>query len=307
MEGMDATQSDAERLDPIDAISELIPDDDDGPQGNPDNQPQQAEAQQQQAAEENQPADDDPNDPVLKLKVDGEERELKQSELIAQAQKYLAGEKRLEEAANLRKQLEPEFQQVQQERQQLKQALEFYIPQLTELLQLNAPDPQLINEDPQEYMRQNYAFQQRMAQLQQAQAAQAALTQREQAEQAQKLQARAAEEQQKLLQALPDWKDQAKAKAEATAIDGYLQKEGFGDDERNGLMDHRMIVVARKAMLYDQLMAQKGAAQQRVKGVPPRVERPGTAANTAPQDEARKAALAKFNKQPSIDTLAELL
>lgn len=302
MDGIDATQSGAEPVDPIDAISDLIPDD----HGQPD-APDTAEAQPEQPQGDAPQEVDDPNDPVIKLKVDGEERELKQSELIAQAQKYLAGDKRLEEAANIRKQLEPEFQAVQQERQQLKQALEFYVPALTELLQLQAPDPELINTDPQEYMRQSYQHQQRLNQFQQAQAAQAALTQAEQAQQARQMQALAAEEQQKLLQVLPDWKDQAKAKAEATAIDGYLQKEGFDDMERNGLMDHRMIVVARKAMLYDQLMAQKSTAQQRVKGVPPRVERPGVADTRVPQDEARKAALAKFSKQPSIDTLADLL
>lgn len=216
-----------------------------------------------------------PAEKTYTIKVDGEEKQFTESQLIAAAQKAEASNKRFEEAAALRKQAEPELAAARQERAQLKQALDHYIPQLTQMLQISQPDPQLINSDPQEYMRQNYAYQARLSELQQAQAAQAELMRREQFEQAQQLQARSAEEQQKLLNVLTDWKDPAKAKDEAAAIDGYLRDAGFSDAERNSIVDHRTIVVARKAMLYDQLMKQQAQAAQRVEKLPPKVERPG--------------------------------
>lgn len=214
-------------------------------------------------------------DKTFKLKVNGEERSYTEAELIVAAQRAESAAQRFEEAANIRKQAEPELAAARQERQQLKQVLDHYIPQLTQLLQVSQPDPQLINSDPQEYMRQNYAYQARIAELTQAQAAQAELTRRDQSEHVQQLQARTAQEQEKLLAALPDWKDPAKAKDEASAVDGYLHTAGFSEQERNTISDHRLIVVARKAMLYDQIMKQQAKTTQRVEKLPPKVERPG--------------------------------
>lgn len=238
-------------------------------------------------------------DKTFKLKVNGEERTYTEAELIVAAQKAEAAAQRFEEAANIRKQAEPELAAARQERQHLKQVLDVFVPQLQQMLQVNAPDPQLINTNPQEYMRQNYAYQEGLSQLQQAQAAQAELTRREQQEQARQFQVRSAEEQQKLLGALPDWKDPAKAKEEATAIDGYLQSAGFSDQERNSLIDHRSILVARKAMLYDQFMKQQAQATQRVEKLPPKVERPG---NGIQPGDGRTRAMKDHARSGSVES-----
>lgn len=289
--------------DALDEISDLLPDDEGGEQGTEDSgatDGQPAHPEQQQV--------DDPNDPEIVVKIDGQDRVIKQSELIRDAQKYMAGDKRLEEAATLRKQLEPEQAAVKQERAQLQQALGHYEAQLTALLQQNEPDwNYLLQNDPTEYVRVRHVWDLRQNELQRAREAQQLLTQREQFEQAQLAHARASEEQQKLLTALPDWKDPAKAKAEASAIDGYLQTAGFNDAERNGLMDHRMVIVARKAMLYDQLQAQQSQATNRVARIPPRTERPGTSQQGQQAEAQRQAANKRFQANPSIDTLADLL
>jgi hypothetical protein len=124
-------------------------------------------------------------------------------------------------------------------------------------------------------MRQNYAYQARVAELQQAQAAQAELTRREQLEQAQQLKVRAVDERSKLLDAIPEWKDPAKEKAGADAVSGYLEKSGFTADEMSRLYDHRLVVLSHKAMLYDQMKTQQAQVNQRVEKLPPRVEKPG--------------------------------
>jgi hypothetical protein len=264
----DAPENDDDVMSRLSEIVGAGEDDDDAGAADPDAQPEPTEAEKQAAAQA-------AADKTFKLKVNGEERTYTEAELIVAAQKAEAAAQRFEEAANIRKQAEPELAAARQERQHLKQVLDIFVPQLQHMLQISAPDPQLINSDPQEYMRQNYAYQEQVGQLQQAQAAQAELTRREQFEQAQQLQVRAADEQQKLLVALPEWKDPAKAKDEASAVDGYLHNAGFSEQERNGIVDHRVIVVARKAMLYDQLMKQQAQATQRVEKLPPKVERPG--------------------------------
>jgi len=256
--------------------------------------------------EEAQPEPED--EPTFTLKVDGEERVVKQSELLANAQKYEAANKRFEEAANLRKQVETEKAAIPQERSQLKQALDHFTAQLVHIQQATQPNwEQLLNSDPAEYVRQRHAYEQRQAQLHQAQEAQRLLTQREQSERAQRDQARIVEEHTKLLDALPEWKDPEKQKTGAKAIVEYLKKSGFNDEELSGLNDHRHLIAARKAMLFDQLMQAQSAASKRVANVPPRVERPGSSAQVKPDEAKAKAARERFSKAPSIDTLADLL
>jgi len=82
-------------------------------------------------------------------------------------------------------------------------------------------------------------------------------------------------EKQSLYEALPEWKDAAKAKAEKDEIKTALQKAGFTEAEISGLTDHRSVVIARKAMLYDKLMEKKPETQKRVADAPKPVK-PGT-------------------------------
>lgn len=290
--------------DSIDELSDMLPDDE-PPETEDD---AAAAARANESSDTEQQTNDDPNDPDVVVTVDGQDRTVKYSDLVRNAQKYLAGDKRLEEAANLRKQLEPEQQAVKAERMQLQQALGQYTQQLAAWMQQSEPDwNYLLQNDPTEYVRVRHVWDTRRAELQQAQAAQAELTRREQYDQAVAAQARNHEEQEKLLAALPDWKDPAKAKAEASAIDGYLQTAGFNDEERNGLTDHRMVVVARKAMLYDQLQAQQAQATNRVARVPPRSERPGTSQQGQQAHAQRQAAEKRHQANPSVETLADLL
>jgi hypothetical protein len=274
-EGGGAAQADADAPendnDVMSLLSEIVGNgkSEEAPEASDDAQePTEAEKAEQAAAQE-------AAEKKFKLKVNGEDREYTEAELIVAAQKADAAAQKFEEAANLRKQAEPELAAARQERQQLKQALDVFIPQLQHLLQVGAPDPQLINSDPQEYMRQNYAYQARVAELQQAQAAQAELTRREQFEQAQQLKVRAVDERSKLLDAIPEWKDPAKEKAGADAVSGYLEKSGFTADEMSRLYDHRLVVLSHKAMLYDQMKTQQAQVNQRVEKLPPRVEKPG--------------------------------
>src|SRR5581483_1293671 len=53
------------------------------------------------------------------------------------------------------------------------------------------------------------------------------------------------------------WNDATKRTAFRNDLRKFLGSSGFGDQEVEGLADPRAIMVARKAMLYDQLMAQQ--------------------------------------------------
>jgi len=82
-------------------------------------------------------------------------------------------------------------------------------------------------------------------------------------------------EKQSMIEAIPDWKDAEKSKSERAEIKASLQKAGFTPEEIENLSDHRSVVIARKAMLYDQMMSKKPEVQKRVAEAPKPVK-PGS-------------------------------
>jgi hypothetical protein len=275
-------------------LSEMVDGSDAGEEGGQEGgETEQSDAQPEQAQPET------PAEEAFVIKVDGEDRTLTRAELIAEAQKAAAANKRFEEAAALRKQAEAERAPLQQERAQLKQVLDTFVPQMQALMQAEQPNwEELIATNPQEYLRQRHVFEARAAQLQQAQAAQAYLMQQQQAEAAQQTQARIDEEGRKLRDAIPEWKDPDKYAAGAKAIVEFLTSSGFDAQELNGINDHRLLLVADKARKYDELIKQQSQAAQKVNKLPPKVERPGTGMKPG---DGRSEAMRRLSKTGSVE------
>jgi hypothetical protein len=92
-------------------------------------------------------------------------------------------------------------------------------------------------------------------------------------------------ERDKLLEKLPVWRNPLIAKKEKADLTNYLLTSGFAREEifgdgsplDPGLVDHRALIMARKAMLYDQMQSKKPqVVEQRVAKARPMVQ-PGTA------------------------------
>ena len=93
--------------------------------------------------------------------------------------------------------------------------------------------------------------------------------------QAQAARQRFAAEQAALLNKLPEWRNTEQATKEQREIANTLaQSYGFNEAEIAGLVDHRMVMVARDAMKYRMLQANKTAKVQQVRTAPP-VIKPG--------------------------------
>lgn len=103
--------------------------------------------------------------------------------------------------------------------------------------------------------------------------------QQHRAEQAQSMQqqaqARLVEEASKLLEVVPEWRDEGKAKAEKAALADYLRGVGFADHDIANASDHRLVAMARKAMLYDQQAKSVNVAKKKVLKVGKSVLKPG--------------------------------
>lgn len=160
---------------------------------------------------------------------------------------------------------------------------------------------ELLDNDPLEYLRQERTLRERQANLAQAQQELGKLQQEHQQEQEASQKAYYADQQQQLLAKLPEWKDPAKANAEVAAMKEFLGKQGFTPEE-SVFPDHRLVLMARDAMRYSQLMERAKGAVKKVAALPVRTERSGSAETS--KLDGRTSVMKKLAQSGSIDDAA---
>ena len=74
--------------------------------------------------------------------------------------------------------------------------------------------------------------------------------------------------------AIPELQDASRAAALLTGLRGYLGGVGFNAAELDGISDHRLMIVARDAMLYRQMLAKQRSAAAKKLAEAPRVMSP---------------------------------
>ena len=272
------------------------------PEDKEEKEPEQA-VEAEQPEQEDQPTEDT-DDPTVTVKIDGKEVEVKLSELKNGYQRQADYTRKTMELSEQRKAVEVETQKARYERQQYAQGLQQQATLLqAQLQEQNQIDWQkLLQDDPVEYLKQQHLAQERQARLQQTFAEQQRVASVSQAEQNQAYQSYLSQQQDELLAKLPDWKDETKAKAEREAIKGFLKGIGYTDKELAAVSDHRAVVMARKAMLYDQMMTKAQAAAKKVEHLPTKTVKP-SGGEPVTLDK-RGAAYQKLSKSGSIDDAA---
>lgn len=79
-----------------------------------------------------------------------------------------------------------------------------------------------------------------------------------------------------LRERIPEWRDPAKYEAGAQELRGYLINQGADPRDVDTLTSSLAVSIARKAMLYDKLRADKASRSKQVRNAPP-VVKPGAA------------------------------
>lgn len=251
-------------------------------------------------------SDPDAEPQTFTVKIDGKEVQVPLSELLNGYQRQSDYTKKTMEAAEQRKTADAETQKAQQERQEYHSKLQRMAVQLEGAIEQQSQIdwPALLESDPVEYLKQQHLYQQRQALYQQNAQERQNLVQLHQNEQAQAHQSYLAKQQEDLLAKLPDWKDDAKAAAEKTAISKFLQEQGFEAEDISSIADHRHVIVARKAMLYDQLMAKANVQAKKVQEAPQRVVKPGVTSNG--NADGRTAAAKNHAKHGTVESAASV-
>ncbi|MEN9885684.1 MAG: hypothetical protein RL758_262 [Pseudomonadota bacterium] len=270
-------------------------------------QPDKAEPEEKPAEENEQQEGDDA--PVITLEIDGKQVQMTAKQ-VEEAYKSGLRDKDYRQKtmalADERKSASDAQAKAEAERFQLAAQLKQSIGQLEALTQIQSQSDwqSLLDSDPVEYLRQQHLFQQRQAALAQQRQHMTAL-QAQHAAQQQEQRARFVESQrEEMLAKIPAWKDAAKAKAEMTQLAEYLKTEGYDERALEDITDHRPVVMARKAMLYDQIMNKAQAATKRVQTLPTKVERPGVGEST--QLDKRSSAYQRLSKSGRVEDAAAL-
>jgi len=298
----------AESEAPLEAEAEFedaneLPEDDDE---DSDVEYEATEEMDEQTLEESSDDSDDVEE-YYTVKVDGEEKNVTADELVKSYQLEQAAQKRMQEAASERKQAEAERQVIAQQREQYEQALNVLSQQLTVQEPTQEYWEQLYKEDPLEYVKQRDNVRDRKEQLAKVQQEQLRVQQEKQTEATKAHQHYLAEQQQRLLERIPEWRDESIAAQEKQAVIQYAQRIGFTEQELQSASDSRAIEALRKAYLYDELMAKKPVAKKKVSKAP-KVTKSGKPSSKKEITANRKSqALNRLKKTGSKDDAVNYL
>lgn len=154
--------------------------------------------------------------------------------------------------AERQRQLQAREEQIQQERTQYANQLDVFLQTMhSELVGDQAALAELARTDPAAWVAQNADFQQRAQKFNEALQHRQAISGRISADEERQQAEWRKSERDKLHEKLPEWRDPGKASAEQKLVAEFLIKEGYSQDDLKDLFDHRALIVARKAALYD--------------------------------------------------------
>lgn len=118
-------------------------------------------------------------------------------------------------------------------------------------------------------------------------------------------------EQLKLVDKMPQWKDNMQRAKDLTDISGYLIRQGFDEKQIEGIDDHRMLLIVFNAMKYERANAVTEKALPKLRKLPRVPTLKGQARVDAPvvPDGEKKLddAFARLGKTGNIDDAAELM
>ena len=242
------------------------------------------------------------------IKVDGKEVEVTLDELqkgYSRTQDYT---RKTQQVAEMRKQTEAELTAIRAEREQYAQLLGALSEQVKTAAEPQIDWDRLYRDDPIEYVRQREVMRENREKAAAIQSEQQRLAEISQQEQMQQLQAHKVKESQALLDAIPTWKDPAKAKAEKTMLIEFGQKMGFTPQELGNIYDHRVVLALRKAALYDQMQAKRQGIKP-VTNNGPKPAKPGAAGRVSQMSDSVRAKqrLAKTGRVDDAASAIELM
>ena len=240
---------------------------------------EEAESQEEEVEEQ----------PRYRVKVSGEEVEVSLDELLNGYSRTADYQKKTQSLAEQRKAVEADrvkIDEAAKTRETYAQRLQV-IEQLLQQQDQGQDLASLKSEDPIAYAVAMGEKMERDKQLQAVQMERQRVQQEQQSHQQAQLQKHIQAEQAKLVEAIPEFKDDVKAEVVRRDIRNYAKSQGFTDQELSQVYDSRAVLALYKAAQYDKLMAGKGVTSKKVANAPKTI-RPGTSNPQSSENETVK-------------------
>lgn len=254
--------------------------------------------------------DEPPENRTYRVKVNGEDIEVSEDELLNGYSRQQDYTRKAQELAESRKSVEAMDNELAAERQQYEQLLPALHQQLQ---QLTANEPnwdKLYEENPTEAIKLERQWKrlqserhQQLEAVQQEQQRLATINQRRLQEETQR---QLAAEQSRLPDLIPAWKDQSVAQKEATEIREFLLGQGFSGPDVDGIQSAQLIAMARAAMLYNRGETNVNKAKAARKSGP-KTMKPGSRGTQPQRRGAQQKAQQRLAKSGRVQDAAAVI
>ena len=221
---------------------------------------EEAEDEEEESPEEEETEEEVDTPDVYTVKINGEDHEVTEDELIKGYSRQADYTKKTQELSQYRSQLDQAAQFYQTEVAATQEARQQYINSLAQGVQLSLSSLQefenidwerLKTEDKEEYLTKRDDFREAQNSVQKLKQTHAQEAEKQNAEQQHQFQNWAQTEHQKLVSILPDWGDPVKQKAIAGELRQFAFTKGFAEEELAQLFDHRSILILMQAKAWE--------------------------------------------------------
>jgi len=265
---------------------------------------EEVEEEVEEEPEEEELDDSEEVEELYAVTVNGEEYEVSLDELVKGYSRQSDYTRKTQEISEQRKEMEElqnrynsEILQIQNERQQyidgLQQAMQSSLTALDEFA--NIDWEHLRQTDPISFVTKKDEFRDAQQKIQQTQYEQQLAAQKQQEELERFKQEALISERKALVEKLPEWGDPEKQSSLAAELKSYAGEQGFTQEELASLIDHRSLIVLRKAMLYDKANS-SDVVKKKLKNKP-KVVRAGSGKGKQDTDKSKRTASMKRLRQ----------
>ena len=271
----------------------------------------------EESEEEEVEDEDETESTVYTVKVNGQDVEVSEDELIKGYSRQQDYTQKTQQLAEYKRQLDGAAQQYQQELSNTQQVRAQYVDALATAIEGNYTHLQqfanidwerLKTEDREEYLTKRDDYRQAQEGIEQLKAQAGQAQQQQQQEMQVQHQQMLQEEHTKMVSILPEWNDPDTQRAIAKSLSEFALSKGYTQEELSQLVDHRSILVLMQAKAYeDMTRKQHEVRAKKVKNKPNVIKTKAKRNKGEASVSKRKEKMKRLQTTGHVDDAASLL
>ena len=273
-----------------------------------DDEDDAVEVEESEEDDDYEDGEEEPQETVYTVKVDGEEIEVSLDEALQGYQRQQAFTKRSQEAAEMRKAAEKEAAEAKQARDYYAQQLDVLAQQIQQTIPQEPDWVSLAKEvTAEEYNAIRAEYDSRQANLAKVEQERQALSQQQTVEQQKMLEEHLRAQRSDMLNRIPKWKDDDVRNKERLEVVEYARNIGFSEQEVAQATDARAVELLYKAMQWDNLQRKKPTAKKRARQAPKMAKAGQPRTKKQAASRSRQQSMTRLNKERSVDAAVSYL